>query len=105
DLASQYLASLGFHRADHVGEILRGGRRVADAVGHRRADIQGDDVRTLARQPGRMSTALATRGTGDEGHPPLQGSRRTGHHSPFRRLSTRLAAKLKVVLIARGWAR
>ena len=72
DLAGQDLATLGFDRVNRLRQIFWGGRRIGDAVGHRRADIQGNDVRTLARQPGRVRPPLAARGAGDECHPPLQ---------------------------------
>ncbi len=81
--AGQYLASFGLHRPDGVGEFLRSGRRIGDAGGHRCADVERDDVGTLSRQPDRVRPSLATRGTGDECHPPLQCSGHTRHPRPL----------------------
>jgi hypothetical protein len=45
-------------------------RRRRHRVGHRvdlRTDVDGDDVRSVARQPDRVAAALAARRAGDEG--------------------------------------
>jgi len=51
---------------DRLGEVVGGGVRIGE-VRDRSADVDGDDVGALLRQPYRVAAALATGGTGDEG--------------------------------------
>ena len=68
DGPGQHRASLRFHQADGLGQIL--GRRadVGNGVGHGRADIADDDVGALLGQPNRICAALTARGARHECH-------------------------------------
>jgi len=71
-LAGQHLAALGLHQADGLREILRGGRRVGEGVGRRRADIERDDVGAFPGEPHRVRPPLRSGGAGNERYPSLQ---------------------------------
>jgi len=49
-----------------LGQVLRRRHRIRHRI-HLRAEIDGDDVRALLRQPHRVAAALAARRSGDEG--------------------------------------
>ena len=80
DLTGEHLAPGRLDRADRLGEVLGRGGGVGDRVRDRTADVDGDDVGTLARQSHRVRPPLTTCGAGDEGHPSLECC---SHQRPF----------------------